>query len=241
MAKRPRGSDAGRFTDRELKLIFERAGEADVAAQSEQGHSLAEMQEIARQVGLNPADIATAASAIREPDTSHPVLGAPTRFHASRTLPARLTKDDIVGVVLRIREATGVHGELRNVPGGFEWRARTATGLFVVDFTARDDGTRIDLTVARNEEALLTAIGAGVAGAVGGAIASFFIANALQAVGSGEVLVSAVTALAGAWAAMRAWWPRVSRRWAKKTDALMRSIGEAAEQSSNDTDGKFVR
>jgi len=31
------GSDGRRFTAREMQLIFERAGEADVAAQGEQG------------------------------------------------------------------------------------------------------------------------------------------------------------------------------------------------------------
>jgi hypothetical protein len=58
MANLPSGSDGPRFTDREMKLIFERAGEADVAAHSEQGYSLAEMQEIARQLGLNPTEVA---------------------------------------------------------------------------------------------------------------------------------------------------------------------------------------
>lgn len=237
MANRPSSSDDRRFTDREMKLIFERAGEADVAAQSEQGYSLAEMEEIARQVGLNPAAIAKAASTIRAPESSHPVLGAPVRFRASRTLPGKLTEDDIASVALHVREETGVHGELRNVPGGVEWRARTAMGLFVVDFTTRGDGTRVDLTVARGDEAVLTAMGAGAAGATVGAIAAYFIANALGAVGFGEVVVSAVTALGGAAAVVRMWWPRVARRWAKKTDALMQSIAESAEQSTHDAGG----
>ena len=237
MTNLPSDSDGRRFTDREMKLIFERAGEADVAAQPEQGYSLAEMQEIALQVGLSPTEIANAASTLRTPETSNPILGAPTRFHASRTHRAKLTEDGTADVALRIREATGLHGELRNVLGGTEWRARTATGLFIVDFTARGAGTRIDLTVVRDEEALLTAIGAGVVGAIAGLTGGYFIANALQAVGFGEVIVSAVAALGGASAAIRAVWPRVARRWAKKTDALMQSISEAAEQSTNDIGG----
>ena len=63
-----------------MKLIFDRVGEADVAAQSEQGYSLAEMQEIALQVGLDPTAVAKAASTLRAPQTSNPLLGAPTRF-----------------------------------------------------------------------------------------------------------------------------------------------------------------
>lgn len=215
-----------------MKLIFERAGEADVAAHSEQGHSLAEMQEIARQVGLDPNAVAIAASSLRAPETRTPIIGAPVRFHQTRTLPRTLTKDEIIGIALRIRETTGLRGELRNVPGGVEWRERTATGLFAVDFTPRGDTTRIDLTVGREDEALLTSIGAGIAGAIVGVAASFFVAEAVNAVGFGEVAISAVSAIGGAIAGVRSWWPRVSRRWAKRTDALMRSIGEAAEQSA---------
>lgn len=40
MSNLPSGTGR-RYTDREMKLIFERASEADVEAHSEQGHSLA--------------------------------------------------------------------------------------------------------------------------------------------------------------------------------------------------------
>ena len=89
MTNLPSDSDGRRFTDREMKLIFERAGEADVAAQPEQGYSLAEMQEIALQVGLSPTEIAKAASTLRTPETSNPILGAPHAFmHRARIAPS---------------------------------------------------------------------------------------------------------------------------------------------------------
>ena len=163
MANLPGGSDDRRYTDREMKLIFERADEADVEAQGEGGHTLAEMQEIARQVGLSPDDIAKAASTLRAPAASFPLLGAPVRFRASRMLPVKLTEDDVTNVAIRIRHFTGFHGELRNVP----------------------------------------------------------------------VLVGLTSAAVGAVAAIRLWWPRVASRWAKRTDALMQSIGDAAETGAN--------
>ena len=236
MANLPSDPSGKRFTDREMKLIFERAGEAAVAAESEQGHSLAEMQEIARQVGLDPADIAKAASTLRAPETSNPILGAPVRFQASRTLPVKLTDERMTDIAVRIREATGLNGEWRDAPGGTEWRARTATGRFVVNFTARGDGTRIDVSVGREDEAVLTAIASAVGGGIVGIAASFFIANAVGAVGSGEVLVSAATAIAGAVAGMRLVWPRFARRWTKKTDALLQAISETAAPPTNEND-----
>jgi hypothetical protein len=231
MATHHGDSDGRRFTDREMRLIFERAGEGDVAAQSDRGYSLAEMQEIALQAGLSPTDVARAASMIRAAEASYPVLGGPIRFHASRTLDSKLTDDGIASVALRIREATGFHGELRVVPGGAEWRVRSATGLIVVDFTARGAGTRIDLTVARDDEAVVTAIGVGFAGLVTGVVVAIAAANGLHLGPLAGIGIGAVTAIGSAWAGTRLLWSRAARRWARKTDALMETIGEAAELS----------
>ena len=220
-----------------MRLIFERAGEADVGAQGDRGYSLAEMQEIALQVGLSPTDVARAAATISSPQASYPVLGGPIRFHASHTLDNKLTDDGIASVALRIREATGFHGELRDVPGGAEWRVRSATGLIVVDFTARGAGTRIDLTVARDDEAAITAIGAGVAGLVIGVATAIAAANGLHVGALAGVALGVVTAIGGAWAGTRLLWSRAARRWARKTDALMESIREAAGRSTNDLEG----
>jgi hypothetical protein len=237
MATHHGASDDRRFTDREMRLIFERAGEADVGAQGDRGYSLAEMQEIARQVGLSPTDVARAASTISSPQVSYPVLGGPIRFHASHTLNGKLTEDGIASVALKIREATGFHGELREVPGGAEWRVRSATGLIVVDFTAKGAGTRIDLTVARDDEAAVTAIGVGVAGLLTGVAAAIAAATGMHVGPLAGIGIGAVTAIGGAWAGTRLLWSRASRRWARKTDAMMEAIGEAAERSTSDPDG----
>lgn len=237
MATQHDSPDGRRFTDREMRLIFERAGEADVAAQGDRGYSLAEMQEIARQVGLSPTDVAKAALTIRSPQASYPALGGPIRFHASQTLESKLTDDGIAGVALKIREATGSHGELRSVPGGVEWRVRSATGLIVVDFTARGTGTRIDLTIARDDQAAVTVIGVGAVGLVAGIAAGIMAANGLHVGVLAGIGIGAVTAIGGAWAGTRLLWSRAARGWAKKTDALMETINDAARQSANDPDG----
>lgn len=236
MATHQDESGGRRFTDREMRLIFERAGEADGGAQGDRGYSLAEMQEIALQVGLSPTDVARVASTISAPEASYPVLGGPIRFHASHTLQGKLTDDGIASVALKIRQATGFHGELREVPGGAEWRARSAMGLIVVDFTARSTGTRIDLTVARDDEAAVTAIGVGFAGLVAGVAAAFAAANGLHVGALVGIGIGAVTAIGGAWAGTRLLWSRAARRWARKTHAWMETVGEAAERSTNDPD-----
>ena len=237
MATHHGGSDDRRFTDREMRLIFERAGEADVGAERDRGYSLAEIQEIAAQAGLNPTDVARAASTIRSHTASYPVLGGPIRFHASHTLESKLADHGIASVALKIREATGFHGELRDVPGGAEWRVRSAMGLVVVDFTPRGTRTRIDLTVARDDEAAVTAIGVGFAGLVTGVAVSIAAVASLHVIPVVGIGIGAVAAIGGAWAGMRLVWSRAARRWARKTDALMKAISDAAEQSTSDLDG----
>jgi uncharacterized membrane protein len=110
-------------------------------------------------------------------------------------------------------------------------------GLVVVDFTARGTGTRIDLTVARDDEAAVTAIGVGFAGVVAGVAAAIAAVNGLHLIPVVGIGIGAVTAIAGAWAGTRLLWSRVASGWARKTDALMQTIGEAAERSADDPDG----
>ena len=229
MTSHPGDTGDRRFTDREMKLIFQRAGEADVSAQGDQGHTLAELQEIARQVGLDPADVARAASTISAPQASNRWLGAPVRFHASRTLDTKLTDDEIAEIAHRLREATGLHGELRVVPGGAEWRARSAAGLIVVDFTAKGTGTRIDLMIARLDEALLTFMGAEFVGIVTGVAAGIAAVSGFDIAPLSGVAVGAIAAIGVGWAGTRMLWSRAARRWAGRTNALMESITEAAK------------
>lgn len=237
MPNPPGGSDGRRFTDGEMKLILERAGEADAAARREAGYSLAEIQEIAQQVGLNPTDVAKAASTLRGAlDNNNPVLGAPIRFHATRTLPTRLGEDDIADIVRRVREITGARGEVRSVPGGVEWRARPATGHFAIDFTPRGDGTRVDLTIVRAEEAILTSMVAVVVGAVAGFATGFAIDTVINLDGAPEVLLGMGSMAVGAFASMRLAWALAARRWTKRTDAVMDAISETAAERGTQSD-----
>jgi hypothetical protein len=226
---RVRGGDlVSGFSEREMKLIFERAGDAGAEADDDRRYSLAEIQAIAIQAGLDPHDIARAAATVRAAPAGHPVFGAPIRFRASRVIPGELTEPDILDVVLRIRERTGLHGELRAVPGGMEWRARSSMGQMIVDFARTANGTRVDVLVAREDQAALTIMGGIFAGIAAGVALAVGTAGALH-VGP-AVAVGAVGAISGSWASTRLMWSRIARRWSRTANDLAETIADTVDK-----------
>lgn len=72
------------FTESEVRVIFERAGQLDRAADhGERRRSLAELQEIGAQAGLDPRDVAAAAESVRAASLQSGIAGAPARFRVT--------------------------------------------------------------------------------------------------------------------------------------------------------------
>lgn len=224
--------DRSGYTDREMRLIFERAGQLDVESGSERRFSLAELREMGAQAGLDPADIATAAAAIRSQPVQGGMLGAPTRFTAVSYTRKRLDEAAVAEIVLRIREATGYHGDLRNVPGGMEWRVRHPMGQIMVDFSPKDSGTRVDVLVSREDQAAALVVGAGTAGLLIGLGTALFVGAGLDAGVAIAVGAGAVAAVGSAWGAARLIWSGIARRIAGRTSSLSQTITEAIDTAT---------
>jgi hypothetical protein len=150
------------------------------------------------------------------------------RFRESRVIPGEMTEPDILDVVLRIRERTGLHGELRAVPGGMEWRARSSMGVIIIDFARTSNGTRVDVLVGREDQAALTVMGGIFAGIAAGVALAVGTAGAIH-VGP-AVAVGAAGAISGAWASTRLMWSRFSRHWSRTASDLAQTIADAVEK-----------
>lgn len=224
--------DRSGYTDREMRLIFERAGQLDVESGSERRFSLAELREMGAQAGLDPADISTAAAAIRSEPVKGGMLGAPTRFTSVSFTRKRLDEAAVADIVFRIREATGYHGDLRTVPGGMEWRVRHPMGQIMVDFSPKDSGTRVDVLMSREDQAAALVVGAGTGGFLVG-LGTALLAGAVLDTGVAiAVGVGAVAAVGSAWGSARLIWSGIGRRLAAKTSSLSRLITEAIDTAS---------
>jgi hypothetical protein len=231
-----KANDAG-FTHKELQLIFERAGQIEAAAPEPayRRYSLAEIQEIGRQAGLTPMSIERAAATVRAEPASRRVLGESARFHAARLVESSLSEAGISDVVLRIREVTGLHGETRMVPGGIEWRARHSLGATIVDFTPRRGGTRIDVTLAREDAAAATGIGMGTVGVLAAIAAAVGFVSAVGPIVGLPIAV--LTGVAVGWGGARLIWARSAARWKRQSTELVETISVAVARASNPQDG----
>lgn len=231
MADEPTGGTG--FTDREMRLIFERAGKLGAASGRDRRFSLAELQAMGAEAGLDPADVAEAAAAVRVVPDTHRFLGAPTRFQSTLHLDHRLSESTIADAVARIRDVSGFHGESRVVPGGVEWKARSATAAFIVSFTPKGAGTRVSVLVAPGDAAVLTAMGGGLIGIAAGYAAAAFVGLQLGAPPAITAAVGVFGTVAAIWGTTRVLWTRAAKRWRARAQAVVSAIATTAEHATD--------
>jgi hypothetical protein len=213
-----------------MRLIFERAGEAAAAAESDRRYSLEEIQEIAIQAGLDPKDIARAAETVRAHPRGGVLLGAPTRFRGSRIVHREMHETDFLETVLKIRERTGLHGELKDVPGGMEWRAHGAMGYYIVDFARTSNGTRIDVVVTRDDQAVITVLFGGMTGIAVGVATAMGVTAGLDVGAAVGLLTATAAAIGSGWGTMRLIWKRIAGHWSREAAELTATVADSMER-----------
>ena len=218
------------FSEKEMALILKRAAELQEGSDGRGiQRSLAEIQEIAAEAGIEPAFVAEAAAELERPVPRVGWLGAPTRFHEERSVPGSLSPNEIGDLLDRARAELGLHGEVHQVFDGVEWRARSALGAAILTLGPRAGGTRIALTTERLDQAVAIATGSvaiGLLSALGGvAIALHVTNNALVASG-----IVAASAIAGTVISARTLWYGIAERWRRRTRSVVDGLATRATQ-----------
>ena len=168
-----------RFNEKEVAAIIKRASElqeVESTSESTAGMSLAELEQIAREAGLDPELVRRAASDLdtrvtdRQPS---PFLGAPTALVLERTIDGEVPVGEYEPIVLEIQRELGGVGSASGLGRSLVWtmtthdHRRAATRTVQVTVTPRNGRTTI-----RIEEPLGPLAGGlfgGVIGGVGGA------------------------------------------------------------------------
>ncbi len=165
-----------RFDDREVGLIIQRAGElqkTEVARRDSGGMSLAELEQVAREAGLDPALVRRAALEIDAPASPQPSLlaGAPMRLVYELSFDGELSVDEYEPLVAEIRRTVGEFGMVGTLGRTLTWSAadsgygnqRNRRRQLSVTVTPREGRTTL-----RIEESLSQLAGGVFGGIMGG-------------------------------------------------------------------------
>ena len=223
-------SPSQRYSEQEMALILKRAAELQEGADGAGAQrTLAEIQQIAAEVGIDAPFVSEAVAELERPRPRVGWLGAPTRFHDERNVAGLLGSNEIGELLDQARAELGLHGEVRQVFDGVELRLRSPLGTSILTVGPRAGGTRIALTTERLDQAVAIGIGSVVIGllaALGGvSIAINVTDNALIA-----SAIVAASAIAGTLVSARALWYGVAERWRRRTRSIVGSLADRAMQ-----------
>src|SRR6266511_3819380 len=106
-----------RFNDEEVALIIKRAAELQQTEQTEQDPgsalSLSDVEQIAREAGIDPKLVRRAALGLDQPSTTNrpsPWLGSPTRLVFERVVDGEISVDEFEPLIMQVRRTFGDNG-----------------------------------------------------------------------------------------------------------------------------------
>ena len=193
-----------RYSEKEVGLILRRATEfqrSEPSVADPTGLTLAELEEVASEVGIDPAYLRRAAAELEVGAASGPwerLLGAPIAFVLERTIPGELPESSFEELVPMMQAATVGQGNASAVGKTLTWSSRsdTNTSSQQVLVTCRDGETliRVEERLAGFAGGLFgglmggggVGVGIGVGGALGTALGSvaFMIAFPVAIIGA---------------------------------------------------------
>lgn len=186
-----------RYNEDEVAAIFERATEPSQAnpahASSSEGMTLAELQEIGREVGIAPESIALAARSVgvAAQASSRTFLGLPLGVARTVQLDRRLSEEEWERLVVVLRETFNARGNVRSQGSLRQWTNGNLQAL--LEPTER--GHRVRMRTTKGDAMAWLTLGLGMVGFS----AVSLVAAAVGAVGDvGMLAATGLTGVAGA-------------------------------------------
>jgi hypothetical protein len=168
---------ARRYNEKEVARLLKRASElqqSSPAAPQRSGLTLAELEEIAKEAGLDVASLRQAATELegtsKVASVGEKLAGAPMRIVLERTLPFEANEASFITMVPAIEGACGGAGQLSQIARTFTWHAtRPNSGrTHQVRVTARAGQTTI--RIEESYGGLVGGLFGGLLGGVGGGV-----------------------------------------------------------------------
>jgi len=232
-----------RYDEEEVRLILKKA--LDPALEEnpfhagDRGLTLAELQDIAAEVGIDPRRIQLAASEVGPAlqASRNPYVGLPTTIQFESALRGvKLPESLEHEVVSLIRSVLGRQGVISRDGDAFEWKARDAMGGRYVSITPTHEGIRLRV-LGNYRDGLMS-----ILGGVGGVtfVGTSAILSSLALGPAGILLGAAAVAVLPPRFAYRAWRKRedvvMAELHRKVFELLSRSSGPERISSPGDPD-----
>ncbi len=179
--------DGRRFTDEEVRKILKKAVErtSSKSLVKPEGLSLEELKSIAAEVGIDAVRVEDAARAVVLGGGNKPNLffGGPTNLDFERKVEGQLDPKDTPEILSLIRRTMGTQGEVDEIHGSLEWRAKGDSGERYVTVSPRDDTITVTASANLTNGAVVTFLPAGILGTLASVVAFATAANNASAVG----------------------------------------------------------
>lgn len=216
-----------RYSEEEFAIIIRQASElhegraAGGTEGTTSGLSLAEIQAIAREVGLDADKVARAAAALptgggRE---GKGLLGGPVKYLYEAEVPGELAEGDMGRVLDTLRREVKHQGEAVDVLGALEWKSVGWTNQVHVTIAPRDGKTAVRILADRSATAVLATLFP----ILGWLIAAGLTAGSLEAVGLPAATIMGVGVL-GAAGTVRLLWRHTGRSLGRTLRGLMSGL-----------------
>jgi len=228
-----------RYTEEEVGLILQRATEmqrAEPTALDPAGLTLAELEEIAAEAGIDPGLLRHAAN---ELDVLQPIptmgsrlAGAPVAIDIERVINGELPHERLEELVTTIQSATAGHGTASAVGRTLTWSSTTGSSITErqVLVSVRDRQTLI--RIQENFGGLAASLFGGIMGGVGGGVGFGLGGGLSAALGLGAGLIALpLTTVAGSYFLARAIYKSQVRRRQAAAHALVDRLAEQVESA----------
>jgi hypothetical protein len=220
-----------RYSDEEFALILRLASETPAGPDPgppQPGLTLAEIREIAGEVGIDPGRVSKAAALL--PSETDPtlvrVLGGRPRHRLQLAVPCRVPPGELRRVMDVARRAMDTQGEAREVLGALEWKGSTGTATVTVSIVPGEGETTLEASTDRTESL------AGLYGGVSLGV-TMVIAVTLGKLVFGEtdagIAAAFLSGLPPGILLARTLWKRSTRKWRERLIHLMDAMVREAE------------
>jgi len=230
-----------RYTDEEVALILRKAAQFDAgsaAPEAGDGLSLAEIERIAREVGIAPDLVARAAALIGTdaPSTAARIFGGPTAFSAVHEASGELPRERYGDVVEAIRRVMRKPGGTSEVLNSLEWKSWGETTQVTVVVRPTGGRTHVQILADRSGSAVIAYLVPACAAVLGGLITGASLEPGL----AGGLLIMGTAAGAGFLAA-RTIWMAATRRFRRKFATLTDAVTAEVERQAAPRDAQTPR